>query len=271
MYRIAILITFAKTTTMKTYALGLLLIFTWLSRCSCQCVAHLMECPSIGKEEEVVYHHGYTLCFNQNTHASDWVAYELTKEELKGNWPRTNDFMADPDIQGYQATYYDYKGSGWHRGHLAPAGDMKWDSIAMSESFYYTNICPQHRDLNQGVWQSLENKVRKWAKQYGQIYVCCGPIYTSHQNGTLGTTNVMIPDAYFKALLIPKGQSYSAIAFIMENGPGTQELSSCARTVDELEKLLKKDFFCSLENSLEKNIESSISWDDWGLPNPKKP
>lgn len=254
---------------MNRFLTFLCLLSVFLSGCACHCNAQLLECPSVDKYDYVIHHKGYTLSFNQVTHASDWVAYELTKEELDGNWPRSNDFRSDPDIQGYQAENSDYKGSGWHRGHLAPAGDMKWDSVAMSESFYYTNICPQHQDLNQGIWQSLENNVRKWAKKYGRIYVCCGPIYTTNQNGNIGKSCVMVPDYYFKALLIPKDQSFSAIAFMMQNGPGNQSLRSCACTVDELERVLKRDLFCTLDNSMEKLVEATIVWDDWGLTEPK--
>jgi len=227
-----------------------------------------MECPATTKNDKVVYHKGYTLCFNPITHTSDWVAYELTLEETLGEWPRVNDFRPDPDVEELQAEYGDYRGSGWHRGHLAPAGDMKWDSIAMSESFFYTNICPQSHDLNQGVWQKLENRVRKWAKQYGRVYVCCGPIYTTYQNGTLAETGVMIPDAYYKALLIPKDYAFSAIAFVMHNKPGKQTLSECACTVDELETIINKDLFCTLENSVEKSVEATINWKDWGIEPP---
>lgn len=254
---------------MKHRCLVVLLIGLFFSGCACHINAVLMECPSISKYDNVVYHKGYTLCYNSYSHASDWVAYELTAEETKGTWPRSNDFRRDPDVRDIQAEHSDYKGTGWHRGHLAPAGDMKWDSIAMSESFYYTNICPQTHELNQGCWQSLENKVRKWAEKYGRIYVCCGPIYTSYQNGTIGATNVMVPDYYYKALLIPIHDSFSAIAFVMENGTSDQDLTRCACTIDELERVLDRDLFCLLENSQEKYIESIINWGDWGLAKSK--
>lgn len=237
----------------------------FVSGCACHCRIPLTECPSTTRHEQVVYHKGYTLCFNPNTHASDWVAYELTQEETLGEWPRSDDFRHDPDIQEQQASHSDYRGTGWHRGHLAPAGDMKWDSVAMSESFFYTNICPQSHALNQGPWQRLENKVRLWAKQYGSVYVCCGPIYTTNHNGTLGQTQVMVPDQYYKALLIHNDSVCSAIAFIMDNGTEKQSLEQCACTVDELEQVIGRDLFCPLEKSIEETVESTINWDDWGM------
>ena len=59
--------------------------------------------------------------------------------------------------------------------------------------------------------------------------------------------------------------AFSAIAFMMQNGPGNQSLRSCACTVDELERVLKRDLFCTLDNSMEKVVEATIVWDDWGI------
>jgi len=42
-----------------------------------------------------------------------------------GNVGRTNDFREDYKVKTGSASLSDYKGSGYDRGHLAPAGDMK--------------------------------------------------------------------------------------------------------------------------------------------------
>ena len=70
---------------------------------------------------------------------------------MLGNAKRTNAFKKDPHIVGSSASAVDYRKSGYDRGHLAPAGDMKWDVQAMKESFYYSNISPQLPQLNRGV------------------------------------------------------------------------------------------------------------------------
>ena len=72
---------------------------------------------------------------------SMFVAWKLTPERLKENTERINNFRPDPDLPKSKAvTTQDYKGSGWDRGHLCPAGDNKWDREAMIESFYMTNF-----------------------------------------------------------------------------------------------------------------------------------
>ncbi|MDE5785220.1 MAG: DNA/RNA non-specific endonuclease, partial [Duncaniella sp.] len=118
---------------------------------------------------------GMNIGFNPQLHIPNWVAWQLTADEADGEEPRTNKFFADENVPG-SAESFDYSYSGYDRGHMAPAGDMKWDKNAISESFLMTNIVPQAKALNSGAWKRLEEKCRTWAKVYGDIYIVCGPI-----------------------------------------------------------------------------------------------
>jgi endonuclease G len=84
---------------------------------------------------------------------------------------------------------------------MAPAGDFKWSSIAMEETFYFTNCCPQNQSLNAGQWGTLEKKVRDWANRYGRINVVTGQLVFDNQYRTIGFNKVVVPDAFFKAIL----------------------------------------------------------------------
>lgn len=88
-----------------------------------------IEIPAPIKDckEQIINHLGYTVSYNSDWKIPNWVAYELTKDEVDGTVPRYNTFMRDPEVSHYQsATTLDYMGSDWDRGHMAPAGDMKW-------------------------------------------------------------------------------------------------------------------------------------------------
>ena len=67
-------------------------------------------------------------------------------------------------------TTYDYKGSGYDRGHMCPSADMKWSPAAQRDCFYMSNICPQDRSLNSGAWSKLENACRRWAKAKANLH-----------------------------------------------------------------------------------------------------
>lgn len=224
------------------------------------------ELPNTSSSDSIVAHIAYTLSFNPNTKIVNWVAYELTADETDGPWTRKGlRFMPDPDCHYKQADNDDYRNSGYSRGHLAPAGDMKWDSVAMVESFYFTNCIPQDKELNNGRWNQLEMKVRTWAKEYGRVYIVCGPAFLNMDTLRIGHNKVAVPDACFKALLIPTSTSYSAIAFVMRNGEEKRNLKECSCTIDQLETLLGLDLFYNLPDRIETEVESSICWFNWGL------
>jgi len=115
---------------------------------------------------------------------------------------------------------------------------MKWDSLAMVESFYFTNCIPQETKFNNGKWNQLEEKTRQWAKQFGKVYVVCGPVFLGDDTLRIGHNGVAVPDACFKALFAPQDESYVAIAFLMQNGGEARSLMDCACSVDELESVL---------------------------------
>lgn len=99
------------------------------------------------------------------------MCYYLTGDRVNGTIGRTDNFRPDPLVETGSASLADYKGSGYDRGHLAPAGDMKWSQKVMSESFFMSNMSPQTPGFNRGIWRSLESLVRTWAAENEDIYV----------------------------------------------------------------------------------------------------
>ena len=126
----------------------------------------LLELPAQKPTDQIVRYQGFVSSYNTETLIPDWVAYELTAEETRGDATRADkNFSMDMNFRGRQAMREDYWGSGWTRGHMAPAGDFMWDDSAMSETFYFMNICPQREELNNKDWQYLEKQVRNWANK----------------------------------------------------------------------------------------------------------
>ena len=117
--------------------------------------------PSQQSNGQIVHHANYTLQYNEEHEQASWVAYRLTSHHLQNpSTKRKDNFRSDPKVKTGSATLSDYKGSGYDRGHLAPAADFKWSSTAMSESFYMSNMSPQVPGFNRGIWKKLESKIR---------------------------------------------------------------------------------------------------------------
>lgn len=135
----------------------------------------LLELPFIGKNDVILVYQEFTLRYNTKRLIPDWVAYKLTAEEVQGEVSRARGFSMDLDYKDRQAMREDYSNTGWDKGHMAPAADMKWSQSSMYESFYLTNICPQNHDLNGCDWHSLEKLCRDWQPGMGKSGLSVAP------------------------------------------------------------------------------------------------
>lgn len=215
-----------------------------------------------GLADTVIRYKGMTVSFNKDKHVPNWVVWELTGVEADGDVPRAKDFMADTSVPGC-ANPWDYSYSGYDRGHMAPAGDMKWDAVAMAQSFYMTNICPQVNTLNSGAWMRLEEKCRNWARIDSAIVIVAGPVLTDNLTETIGQTGVVVPERFFKVILSPYVDSPRGIGFIMNNGYVEGGMQGAAVSIDSVERVTGHDFFSELPDSIEDEVESQCRFHYW--------
>ncbi|MDD5529054.1 MAG: DNA/RNA non-specific endonuclease [bacterium] len=220
--------------------------------------------PSYTTGNDIIKHTGYTLKYVEKYEQPEWVAYKLTAEMTKGTCKRTDNFRPDSMVKTGSAEPSDYKNSGYDRGHLAPAGDMKWSEKAMSESFYMSNMSPQKPDFNRGVWEKLEEQVRQWAKDNQEIYVVSGPILSKNLP-TIGKNKVAVPSYFYKVILDSKEPEIKGIGFVLPNQSSTNPLTTYAVTIDSVETLTGIDFFPAIPDTLENTIESSIQISKWSF------
>jgi len=215
-----------------------------------------------GHERIILYRKGYVLGYNPEKKLADWVSYHFTDIYCVRNVGRTEDFRPDPDLlSGQRAELEDYKGSGYDRGHLAPAADMARDVQTMSESFLLSNMTPQVGvSFNRGIWKKLEEKVRDWVLQRKNIYVFTGPIFSDprHYN-TIGPNKVAVPTHFYKIIVscTETGEDIDAMAFILPNQKNPDnKLPQFITTINEIEKLTGLDFMHELDDNIEGKLES---------------
>ena len=231
-----------------------------------ECECKHLELPHVKCScEQIIEHLAYTVSYNHDWNLPNWVAYELTNNELYGNVERSNHFTPDPLVHGDPVVTYDYTHSGYDRGHMAPAADMKWSEQAMRESFYMTNICPQNQNLNRGDWNDLEELARDWAKKYGNIYIACGPLVPKDYKVIGQNKKIAIPGSFFKVFLRPTETSWTAIGFVMPNQAGNRPLMTYILSIDEVEQLSGIDFFYNLPDCIEDDVEKEFSISDWNI------
>ena len=213
--------------------------------------------------EEILYRTSYKTSYNRQTRNPNWTAWKLTSDHTSGPVGRKNFvFMEDSNIKEPRSSPVDYSNSGFDRGHMCPAGDNKWSAQAMMETFYMTNICPQNQDLNSKVWLEIEESCRQWADKYDEIYIVCGPIYHKGEHRYIGKNRVVVPDAFFKAVirLIPEP---CGIGFICPNKPLPRGKDNYVSTIDDIEAITGYKFFTQLPEDIQKEVKQSSDLRNW--------
>lgn len=230
---------------------------------------------------------GYIVSYNHETKCPNWVAWHLTAEHVDGNYPRKGvpyldengnaigigpvtpenqcgDYFLDREAEEPRQLLSDWTNNEYQmtHGHICPAGDNKWSKAAMNQSFLLTNMCPQTEKLNNGGWKKLEEKCRIWANRFGDVYIVAGPIYYRKVNRTIGASRVAVPDAFFKVVLCMK-ETPKAIGFIYENNESKQSMEHAVCSVDDVEEKTGFDFFYSLPDDIENDIEQKVELNKW--------
>lgn len=129
-----------------------------------------------------------------------FVAERLNRKMLLNarNIKRNDRFYEEARLPAAErSTLADYRGSGYDRGHMAPAGDM-FNDEAMAQSFSLANIVPQDAHHNRGPWSKIEEDTRKYIlRAKGDVYVFTGPVF-SEDPATIGQGKVAIPTYIYK-------------------------------------------------------------------------
>lgn len=222
--------------------------------------------PKHNPEDMVLHKEAFSLLYNVKTKQADWVAYELTLDEVFGTeTERSNNFKTDKEVPLGAANNEDYKKSGYDRGHLAPAADMKFSKTAMEESFLFTNISPQSPSFNRGIWSSLEATVRYWAVINEAVLIISGPIFNTEEYLTIGTNFIAIPAAFYKIILDYREPEKKGIAFIIQNSKQEKNLLFFVCSIDDVESTTGINFFPLLSPFEEVLLESTYNTDLWPM------
>jgi endonuclease G len=215
-----------------------------------------------GQSDNIIKHSYYTLSYSEDHEQAEWVQYKLQPHLFDKNISRANNFREDPFIETLSAQIKDYKGSGYDRGHLAPAGDMKYNINAMSESFYLSNMSPQNPSFNRQIWRMIEKKFRDWASEYGELIIITAGVLQQEQLDTIGGNKITVPKYYYKVAIDPINYNRN-IALLIENKSSIEPIVNYVVSIDSLESFTGIDFFHHLEIDIQNEIESKTHLDLW--------
>lgn len=208
----------------------------------------------------------YVSVYDRRLRHPSWTAEHLTAESIRrppgANVNRAQSiFTEDARIPPmFRATNTDYFRSGYDRGHMVPAADVKQSQAAMDETFLLTNIAPQvGPGMNRDYWAHTEDFVRRLTNQFKDLYVFTVPLYLPRQSSdgkwrvsyeVIGSPpNVSVPTHFAKVVLgagatqgvgsLLGGQGSLALgAFIIPNSmiPDSAPLRSFEVDVEAVER-----------------------------------
>ncbi len=201
----------------------------------------------------------YSFSYNASCLVSDWVAYPLYDQFTKNRMNREDsNWEKDPFVTAKQANVaaggsYEFSSKGYDRGHQIASADRSGGAMTNQHTFYSTNVTPQLKKFNQGIWNELEIAVRGWSASSNgtdTLYVVTGCIADSNcptvkdHDGSA----VAVPKAYYKALLRLSKGNYIGVGFYLEHKDydDPNGYKDCALSLKELEDKTGMTFFVNL-------------------------
>jgi endonuclease G len=219
--------------------------------------------PELKTNENLIKHSAMILSYDEKHEQARWVAHIILPDIKNGVVSRTNDFRVDSSVSTGSAEKVDYWDSGYDRGHLAPSADFRWSKIALSESYFYSNMSPQKPEFNREIWADLESFIREYVVDKNhQVYVVTGGILKEGLP-QIGKNQVSVPEKYFKVIIDPSNDTQAGIGFIIANQKSAYPVINFALSIDSVEKITGINFFASLPDTLENKIESKFDIKLW--------
>ncbi|XP_070586591.1 nuclease EXOG, mitochondrial-like isoform X2 [Erythrolamprus reginae] len=215
---------------------------------------------------QIRYYTNHALSYDQVKRVPRWVIEHISKSKTSGSADRKHcKFKADPNIPSmFSAVNEDYIGSGWSRGHMAPAGDNKYSLEAMAETFYLSNIVPQNYENNAGFWNRVEMYCRALTERFEDVWIVSGPLMLPQldEDGkkkviyqVIGKDEVAVPSHLYKVILARRSEVLQDPlllgAFVVPNRPigFDHQLQEFQVGIEDLEKMSGLVFFPEVNKS----------------------
>ena len=226
--------------------------------------ANHLDVGNPGRADVVIEREGYALGYSKKHHQAKWVQYRLTGKQVLSaeKVARTNDFRPDPQLPATISDMRDYSKSGYDKGHLAPAEDMRYSAKTESESFYMSNMSPQSQSFNRGIWKRLERQVRRFAYEEGSVVVVTGPIFPASGGRKLGEMSVA---SKFYKVVYSEGTRPKMIGFIVPHDAMGDDIKRFVCTVGKVEEETGLKFFTKLPRDVQRDLKTRSSPSEWGL------
>ena len=215
----------------------------------------------------------YTMLYDKSKKAALWVAFAMHADAFPWLIDRSDKWEYDPALedswQPNLSSSYDETGNDdYDRGHQVASNDRRTTTYQTRQTSYFSNMTPQIKGFNGGVWSTLEGKVQELGQATSgrdTLYVVTGPIFGSgYKTDARDADNAVCPVAtqYFKCLLKvtynSSGEAISAkgAAYLFDHKSGASRQD---KTIDQIETLTGFDFFANIPESIQNTAEGTFT------------
>ena len=233
-------------------------------------VEHILKYGPPTRSSDISFYNNHLLCYDQERKIPRWVAEDITADHITGDANRKHcKFHPDPSVpEKFRTVNADFLKSGWSRGHMAPAGDYKFDQASMKDTFLLSNILPQDFKNNGGFWNRFEMYCRELTKTYGHVRVISGPAMVPNveEEGkhfvkyqVIGKTQVAVPTHLYKVIVAeddPEEKQPVLGSFLVPNEPigFNRKLEEYKIPLDDLEKKTGLIFLPKLDRTKTRDL-----------------
>ena len=144
----------------------------------------------------------YDVCYDYSRKDPFYTAYDINKSYLEGKkYKRPTYFKSDKRIpKKYRSYNNNISGKEFEKGHNTPNDIFSRNKKLQKETFIMSNVAPQNRNLNRGLWGKIEKFVRVETLRYNSVEVITG----NCGNKGYMKRKVAIPEYWYKIVYIPK-------------------------------------------------------------------
>ena len=231
-----------------------------------------------GDTLSILINHGYCIGFSKKHNQPLWAVYQVSRIREGSDYARYPLFVNDRRLPSAHQIGTESFGNGYDRGHLVPnsAVNRQYGKLAQMETFLMSNMSPQKGNLNQGVWQRLEQAIAEDYFRKGDtahLWVIVGPVIPASPQAIRrpNGVRVSIPTAFYCILVRPfrypaerpTNAHYQAFLFPQETGRSRRLDPSFFVSINEIERLTGLNFFPEFSRTQEERIEEAIATELW--------
>ncbi|MFM7186339.1 MAG: DNA/RNA non-specific endonuclease [Armatimonadota bacterium] len=149
-------------------------------------------------------HPGLAISYSGQRRSPNWVAWDVTEQDLKGKPLMPRNLIPDARAGGPQwsATADEIINEKLIPLQLCPPQDRLSDKTAQQSTYVITNVVPTYAAVIGGPWQDFEQHIRGLVKQGFVCHVIAGTQLDDLHPRLVPKSNIRIPDALWKAVLV---------------------------------------------------------------------